>query len=108
MPVTYLIKFDIVPEKRARFLSLLDGVLDAMRNEPTFHEAILHVDPTNENRLMLYETWEDHEDVVNVQLHRAYRQAYHQALPEMLANEREISIWRPLRKDSASSREGRR
>ena len=101
MPVTYLIMFDIAPEKRAPFLQLLNGVLNAMRDEPTFHEAILHVDPTNENRLMLYETWEDHEEVVNVQLHRAYRQAFHQALPEMLANEREISVWRPLRADRA-------
>ncbi len=34
MATTFLIKFDVIPEQRARFLSLLEGVLDAMRDEP--------------------------------------------------------------------------
>jgi len=101
MTVTYLIKFDVIPERRPAFLEFLTGVLDAMRSEPTFREAILHVDPANENRLMLYETWESHEDVVNVQLQRSYRQAFHQSLPELLARERDISIWHALRADRA-------
>ena len=42
MPITYLIKFDVVPEQRDRFLGLLNGILDAMRSEPMFHQAILH------------------------------------------------------------------
>lgn len=99
MPVTYLIKFDVVPEYRERFLALLDGVLDAMRDEPMFHDAVLSVDPDNENRLMLHETWEDHDDVLNVQMHRPYRQAYHDALGELLVTPRDVSIWRPRRFD---------
>ena len=67
MPVTYLITFDVVPEQRDRFLALLNGVLDAMRDEPMFHQASLHVDAENDNRLMLHETWEDHDDVLEVQ-----------------------------------------
>jgi quinol monooxygenase YgiN len=102
MAITYLIIFDTIPEKRAPFLELLGGVLDAMRSESTFIEAILHVDPANENRLMLYETWKDHEDVTNVQLHRPYRRAFHQALPLMLAREREISQWHALRADRSA------
>ncbi|MGH7125221.1 MAG: putative quinol monooxygenase [Stellaceae bacterium] len=99
MPVTYLIKFEIVPEKRARFLELLTGVLDAMRREPTFHEAILHVDPEDGSRMMLYETWQSHADVMAVQLKRPYRKAWHDALPELLRDSRDISIWHPLRAD---------
>jgi autoinducer 2-degrading protein len=99
MPVTYLIKFQVVPERRGQFLGLLEGVLDAMREEPTFHEAILHRDPESEHRFMLYETWESHEDVVNVQLHRPYRRAWHEALPTILEQERDITIWDPLRAD---------
>ena len=102
MPVTYVIRFDVVPGKRERFLELLNGVLDAMRSEPMFHNAILHRDPENENRMMLYETWEDHDDVLNVQLHRPYRRAFHEALPELLASPRDISIWHPLRADLGS------
>jgi quinol monooxygenase YgiN len=99
MPVTYLIKFQVVPERRDQFLGLLEGVLDAMREEPTFHEAVLHQDPESEHRFMLYETWESHEDVVNVQLHRPYRRAWHEALPTVLKQERDITIWEPLRAD---------
>ena len=99
MPVTYLIRFTVVPQQRQRFLDLLGGVLDAMRSEPMFHEAVLHRDPDDENRLLLYETWEDHEDVLRVQLHRPYRDAYHRALDELLAEPREISMWQPLRAD---------
>ena len=103
MTVTYLIKFDVVPEKRSPFLMLLNGVLDAMRAESAFVEAILHVDPADENRLMLYETWDDHDNVINVQLHRPYRRDFHQALPDMLIREREISIWQALRADRGAA-----
>lgn len=102
MSVTYVIKFQIVPDQRDAFLALLTGVLDAMRHEPMFIEAMLHVDPEDANRLMLYETWQDHEDVVNVQIHRPYRQAFHEALPAMLTAPRDISIWRCLRADRAA------
>lgn len=99
MPVTYLIKFDVVPEQRDRFLTLLNGVLDAMRSEPMFHRAFLHQAPESANRFMLYETWESHEDVLEVQLSRPYREAWHQALPELLSQPRDVSIWEPLRAD---------
>jgi quinol monooxygenase YgiN len=101
MPVTYLIKFEVVPAKRSLFLELLTGVLDAMRSEPMFHEAVLHVDPENEHRMMLYETWESHDDVMSVQLHRSYREKWHDALPGLLREPRDISIWHPLRADRA-------
>jgi len=97
MAVTYLVKFQVVPERRAEFLERLNGVLDAMRDEPMFHEAILHRDPQSEYRFMLYETWEDHEDVLSVQLHRPYRRAWHDALPTLLEQERDITIWQPIR-----------
>ncbi|MBR0937735.1 putative quinol monooxygenase [Bradyrhizobium jicamae] len=84
MAVTYLIKFNVVPDQRSRFLALLQDVLDAMRSEPMFHEAVLHCDPASDCRFMLYETWEDHDDVLQVQLQRPYRQAWHEALPALL------------------------
>jgi quinol monooxygenase YgiN len=70
-----------------------------LRAEATFREASLHEDPEDASRFMLYETWEDHEEVLNVQLHRPYRQAYHEALPDLLAEPRDVSMWRPLRAD---------
>ena len=99
MPVTYIIRFTIRPDQRDRFIGLLDGVLDAMRTEPMFHEAILHRDPDDENRMLLYETWEDHDDVLQVQVHRPYRAAFHAALDAVLSEPRDISVWVPLRAD---------
>ncbi|HVO03209.1 MAG TPA: putative quinol monooxygenase [Candidatus Cybelea sp.] len=102
MPVTYVIKFHVVPGQREEFLRLLNGVLDAMRSETTFCEAILHRDPQSETMFLLTETWESHDDVVEVQLHRPYRRAWHEALPRILAREREIGVWEPIRADRRS------
>jgi quinol monooxygenase YgiN len=99
MSVTYLIEFDVKPTERQRFLSLLNGVLDAMRAEPMFVNATLHADPENENRFLLHETWVSHEDVLTVQINRPYRDEWHAALPDILAGDRKISIWNPLRSD---------
>ncbi len=104
MPVTYAITFDVYPEKVGVFRVLLDGVLDAMRSEETFHEAVLHADPACATRFMLYETWADHDDVATVQLARPYRRAWHDALPGLLARPREIAIWQPLRADRGAQR----
>lgn len=99
MAVTYPIKFDVAPDQRDRFLALLNGVLDAMRSEPMFHQAFLHEDPEVRNRFMLLETWESHEDVLEVQLKQSYREAWHQALPELLTQPRDVTIWKSLRAD---------
>ncbi len=101
MPVTYVIGFTIRPGQRDRFLALLEPVLDAMRHEPTFRSATLNTDPENDHRFLLHESWESHEEVLTVQIHRAYRAAFHAALDEVLAAPREIGIWTMLRTDHA-------
>lgn len=99
MSVTYLIEFNVRAGERGRFLRLLNDVLDAMRHEPTFEASSLCVDPEDEHRLLLHETWADHDDVVEVQMKRAYRDDWHAALESLLVRPRQISIWRPLRRD---------
>lgn len=99
MPVTYTIEFKVVPERCAEFLELLSGVLDTMKHEAMYHGAVLYRDPGYENTFLLVETWESHEDVLNVQLHRPYRAAWHAALPHILEGEREIGIWEPIKAD---------
>ncbi len=101
MHTTYLIGFQVRLGQRARFLELLNALLDAMRHEKTFVNATLHRDGENENRFLLHETWSDHQDVVDVQIHRSYRQAWHDALPDLLDAPRDISVWHPIREDHA-------
>lgn len=99
MTETYVITFWVRPSQRDRFLTLLNPVLDAMRHEETFMRAALHVDPEDENQFQLHETWTDRQDVLEVQLKRPYRQAWHEALDQLLERPREIQIWQPLRTD---------
>ncbi|MBL6854136.1 MAG: antibiotic biosynthesis monooxygenase [Alphaproteobacteria bacterium] len=99
MCITYLIRFRVRSQQRETFLALLDAVLDAMRHEPTFRDAALHRDPQDPDRFMLCETWTSHEDVLEVQLHRPYRAAWHAALPELLQEPRDITIWQRQRLD---------
>ena len=77
MHTTYLIGFQVRDGQRERFLELLNALLDAMRHEKTFVNATLHRDGENDNRFLLHETWSDHQDVIDVQIHRPYRQAWH-------------------------------
>lgn len=93
---TYLIRFKVRPGQRDRFLELLTGVLDRMRHEETFVDARLARVADTENEFVLHETWTSRDDVVNVQLNRPYRQAWHAALPELLDGEREITVLTPL------------
>ena len=108
MAVTYIIRFDVKPDQRERFHALLNPVLDAMRHEAMFHEAVMHAHPEQPNVFLLYETWEDHDDVLNVQVKRPYREAWHAALDEILAAPREISVWKPMRADRNPDRIGGR
>lgn len=101
MTVAYTIEFQVRPEQRGRFTQLLDLVLDMMRSEPDFLSATLHVDPDDPNRFMLHESWCDHTNVVEVQLHREYRREWHAALPNLLASDRVIRVWNPLRSNRA-------
>lgn len=97
MHVTYVVRLQVLPDKLERFLTLLDGVLDAMRDEPDFREAILHRDPDSPCRLMLYETWESPEDASGEQIHRPYRRRYHEALADLLVRPREVTQWHTVR-----------
>ncbi|WP_337270906.1 putative quinol monooxygenase [Oryzifoliimicrobium ureilyticus] len=96
---TYVITFHIKPDRVDRFHALLDPVLDAMRHEATFVWATLHVDPERSNVFQLHETWTDRNDVLNVQLNRPYRRAWHAGLDDILAEPRRIAIWTVVRSD---------
>ena len=91
----------VKPGYEEEFLRLLAPVLDAMRHEPTFINAALHQDPADPTRFMLYETWADRTDLVEVQMKRPYRSAYEARLPDLLRVPRRAELWQPLRGDFA-------
>jgi len=91
----------VKPGCEAEFLSLLTPVLDAMRHEPTFINATLHRNPDDPTRFMIHETWADRQDLIEVQIPRPYRRAYLDRLPAILRDQRQITVWQPMRSDFA-------
>lgn len=100
-PLAFVVGFCLKPGCGEEFLALLTPVLDAMRHESTFINAMLHQDPEDPTRFMLYETWADLDDVTHVQIGRDYRKAFWDRLPDLLAEPRQIQTWRPVRSDFA-------
>lgn len=99
MRVTYVITFVVKSGLEEAFLGLLNPVLDAMRHEHSFLNAVLRRDNEEPNRFMLYESWSDADDVAQVQMHRAYHQPFWARLPELLAEPRQVQSWVPMRSD---------
>lgn len=99
--VSFIISVHLKPGHEEEFLSLVTPVLDAMRHEPSFINAVLHRDAEDPALFMLYETWADLDDVMEVQIHREYRKAYWDRLPELLAEPRQVQVWKPMRSDFA-------
>ena len=98
-PFTVLITLQVKPGRKAEFLGLLAPVLNAMRHEPSFVNTVLHQDPADPCRFLLYETWTDRRDLVEVQMHRPYRADFEARLPALLERPRQVEIWQSLRAD---------
>lgn len=99
--VTFVVTLSLKPGCEEEFLDLLMPVLDAMRHETTFINAVLHQDAQDPTRFMIYETWTDLDDVIHVQMHRGYRKAYWERLPTLLRDPRQVQTWKPTRRDFA-------
>ncbi|MFL5108536.1 MAG: putative quinol monooxygenase, partial [Xanthobacteraceae bacterium] len=68
---------------------------------PSFLNAILHQDPDDPCRFLLYETWTERRDLVEVQMQQPYRTAYEARLPALLEKPRQVEVWQSLRADYA-------
>lgn len=108
MSVAYVIHFRVRDGQRERFLELLTNVLRAMAHEANYRSATLHEDPVDPRRFLLHEVWADHDDVVEVQIHRPYRKDWHEALPELLDGDRHIEVWQPVAPSTSASEIPRR
>ncbi|HEY8370497.1 MAG TPA: putative quinol monooxygenase [Thermodesulfobacteriota bacterium] len=104
--VVAVVSIHVKPGYEEEFLRLVTPVLDAMRHEATFVNAVLHRDPDDPTRFMLYETWADLDELSRVQVHREYRKAYWARLPRLLREPRQVQIWEPLRGDFTFFRGG--
>jgi quinol monooxygenase YgiN len=98
-PLALTVPLRVRPGREEEFLRLLAPVLDAMRHEPSLINAVLHRDPEDPAHFLLYETWADMRDLLEVQMRRPYRAAHEARLPALLREPRAPRLWRPLRGD---------
>ena len=79
---------------------MVGRVFDAMRHEPTFIHATLARDPDNPAKFLLYETWSDRRDLLEVQMKRDYRKALIDRVGAILVAPPQMKFWEHLRDDS--------
>jgi quinol monooxygenase YgiN len=94
-----VVSLHVKPDCGEEFLRLMTPVLDAMRHEASFINSVLHRDAEDPTRFMLYETWADRDDLVQVQMKRDYRRDYEARLPDLLREPRQAQMWERLRAD---------
>jgi hypothetical protein len=90
MPVTYLIKFDVHPDRQVNSLDLLTGVLDAMRREPCSTKRSCTAIRPSEDRFMLCKDAEP-RGCMAVQLQRPTA-GPHDARG-LLRTPRDVTVW---------------
>ena len=101
-----LVTVPIKPGREDEYLVLVNAVNDAMRNEPTFVNTILHRAADDPTEFMLYETWRDRADFFDVQMKRPYRAEYEARLPDLLRAPRKMQVFEPLRADHSEGPAG--
>ena len=56
-------------------------------------------DPNDRCYFLAARNWADHQNVIDVQVKRPYRDEWHAALDDLLEAPRDIAVWQPLRSD---------
>jgi len=98
-PITLIVVNWVKPNCVDEYKRLSDSVLDVMRHEEMFINTVVHQDPEDPTRFMLYETWADRDDFFDVQMKKSYRSELERILPGLLRAPREITVFEPLRSD---------
>lgn len=96
-PFAAIITIHVKPDCVEEFLRILNKVADDVRGEPMLISNVAHQDPEDPTKFMLWEIWSDQKDFFEVQMLREYRKPYEERLLDLLAEPREVRIWKPLR-----------
>ena len=91
----------IKPGREDEYFALVNAVNDAMRNEPTFVNTILHRAADDPTPSMPYKTWRGRDDFFDVQMKRPYRTEYEAKSPGLLRAPRRMEAFEALCADHA-------
>src|SRR6266851_5467250 len=66
------------------YLSLINAVIDEMRHETSFVNAVVHRSTEDPTVFLLHETWLGRDEFFTVQMKRSYRESYEARLPGIM------------------------
>lgn len=92
IPLTVLVTFRIKVGRDDHFLAILLPHLRRVANEATCMSMLVHRDVDDPTRFMLFEQWRDRDEFL-VQMHRPYRVPYNDALTDLEAEPRGVTLW---------------
>src|SRR5258708_8356516 len=81
------------------YLSLINAVIDEMRYETSFVNAVVHRSTEDPTVFLLHETWLGRDEFFTVQMNRSYLESYESRLPQITRAARAITILEPARLD---------
>lgn len=88
---TVIVRFPIKPDRFEKFQTAFDGLLDGLRQEPTFIGARVHQDLDDPNVVVFYETYrEDRQSFLNRVPQQPWFQTFLDQLPDLLTRERDV------------------
>jgi quinol monooxygenase YgiN len=91
--IIVLLKFKAQPEKGARAVSELINLFEKVKEEPNFISIKLHVDPTDNTNILLYEEWKDQAYYNTEHMNTAHLQEFMTNSKNFLAGPPEITFW---------------
>lgn len=92
-------KFDLNEGCEAEWMQLVGRVIDAMKHEKTFISTSMCAHPSQQGKFMLFEVWEDRDEFFTTQVHRDYRRALMERLPELIRSPVVFDEWTEIRAD---------
>ena len=81
------------------YLSLINAVIDEMRHETSFVNAVVHRSAEDPTVFLLHESWLGRDEFFTVQMKRSCRESYEARLPQIMRAPREITILESLRRE---------
>jgi quinol monooxygenase YgiN len=94
--VVLYVRFKTKAGKKDEFRQQLYAVIETMKEEPAFVNAIIHDDPNHPDDIVIYETWQGtRESWLKNEFTRPYRASYEKLLAGLL-EERDIVFLTPV------------
>ena len=92
-PVIVLLKFKTQPDKADQAISAFNDLFEKVKEEPNFISIKLHVDPTDNSSILLYEEWKDQSYYNNEHMNSAHMQEFMANSMSFLTGPPEITFW---------------